>query len=108
MLSLSTNRNQTKEEILNQIENGFLRDKEAIKELVSLRKTLIDKLVDGDTSISNNSIVALDFSLRFIENEMTNLVEHLMYPYEIDELDKCEYNEYVTECIEIVKLIKNK
>lgn len=109
MFILSTNRDLHKDEILSQIENGFLRDKDAVKELITLRKTLVDKLIEGeDKSICNASVIALDFALRFIEYEMTNLVEHLMYPYEIEDLDKCEYSQQVTECIEIAKLIRNK
>lgn len=108
MFILTENRNLHKEEILKQIENGFLRDKDAVIELLELRKTLINKIIDGDTSISNASVIALNFALRFIEYEMTNLVEHLMYPYEIQDLDKCEYSQSVTECIEIAKLIQNK
>lgn len=108
MFILSENRNLHKDEILNQIENGFLRDKDAVKELLELRKVLIDKIIEGDKSVSNASVIALDFSLRFIEYEMTNLVEHLMYPYEIQDLDKCEYSQSVTECIEIANLIRNK
>lgn len=108
MFIISTNRQLHKDEILNQIENGFLRDKDAVKELLTLRKTIIDKIVDGDTSVCNASVIALDFALRFIEHEMTNLVEHLMYPYEIEDLEKCEYSQAVTECIEIAKLIKNR
>lgn len=108
MFILSTNRNLHKEEVLNQIENGFLRDKDAVKELLLLRESLINKIVEGDTSVSNASVIALNFALRFIEYEMTNLVEHLMYPYEIKDLDKCGFSESVTECIEIAKLIQNK
>ena len=109
MFILSTNKDLHKEEILSQIENGFLRDKDAVKELITLRRNLIDKLVYGeDKSISNASVIALDFALRFIQYEMTNLIEHLMYPHEIEDIDKCEYSQHVTECIEIVKLIKNK
>lgn len=108
MFILTETQTITKDELLNQIENGFLRDKESIRELLSLKETLIEKILDGDKTITNASIIALNFALRFIEYEMTNLVEHLMYPYEIQDLDKCEYNSSITECIEIVKLIQNK
>ena len=108
MFILTETQKITKNELLKQIENGFLRDKESIKELLSLKETLIEKVLDGDKTITNASIIALNFALRFIEYEMTNLVEHLMYPYEIQDLDKCEYNDSITECIEIVKLIQNK
>lgn len=97
-----------KNDILNQIENGFLRDKDAVKELLLLRKILINKIIEDDHDICCASVIALDFALRNIEYEMSNLVEHLMYPYEIEDLEKCEYSESITECIEIVKLIRNK